>query len=732
MSEGPTLRGRATLIGALALIHGVAHAATEPAPAADRRVDEILRVTQDPPAPTREIDGGETSGAVPDAARTLAALPGVAVNGNGPLSGQIQIRGLQGPRLGVRVDGLTMVSGGPNWMDPPMHYVPSGLLHRAAVSTGPASQSAGGGFGGAVAVETLRPAWNETDAWTPRLQVDGSAASVDDGWGTSVLVGLASDTQRLHASASRESGDDRDGGDGTLVPTAYERRSEGLGWGLRTDRFELDAGWRRVQSDDSGTPVLPLDIEFFDTTLWHLDGRLATGFGAVTAFLGSIDVEHAMNNVGMRTTPDFSSLPLPPFAGPDARRVRASAEGREARLGVEVDLGPARLRGGVDWRSETHDARVLDPDFAPFFVTNFDDAGSTSLAGWGEFTTRLDDRTRLRAGMRLVHTDSEADPVDAFPARLVDANPAAWPAGTPPRAVFVLRQRSAEIDRDRTDVTLDWDLRLTRVLGDGLAAQASVARRTRVPDYFERWLWIPLEVNGGLGDGNAWVGDPDLDAEVSHQIEVGLSWAGEATEASLQVHYRRVDDYVLGVPVTDPVTIAVAGGASGDATPLRFANVDAHLWGLDASVRREFAGGLAVDAAASWLDGERRDVDDGLYRLAPPDLTLGLDWSRGAVTVRLEQELVARRSAGSKALTLDPGNASNRFADVPGYGLTHADLRWQPTSALDLRLGVRNLFDRAYTDPLAGFSRAVDGDATVGERLPGDGRNIYARVRWTL
>jgi iron complex outermembrane receptor protein len=193
-----------------------------------------------------------------------------------------------------------------------------------------------------------------------------------------------------------------------------------------------------------------------------------------------------------------------------------------------------------------------------------------------------------------------------------------------------------------------------------------------------------------------------------------------------------VDDYVLGAAATDPLVIAVATGASGDATPLRVANVDAHLWGWEATGRVELGGGLAADVAASWLDGERRDVDDGLYRLAPPDLVLGLSWTRGGLVARLEQEIVARRSAGSKALTLDPGNPANRFADVPGHGLTHAELHWRPTAALDLRLGVRNLFDRAHTDPLAGFARVSDGDTVPGERLPGDGRNVYARVRWTL
>lgn len=736
MSRGQPLRGRAALTGVLALmqLHCAAHASPDSStdPLAGARIDEILRVEHDRPPPTQTIDTDTIDIAFPDAARAIAELPGVGVNSNGPLTGQIQVRGLFGPRLGVRVDGLTMVSGGPNWMDPPMHYVPAGLLHTATVAVGAPAQSSGGGIGGAVAVETRRPDWHEGDGWLPSLAIDGRAHSVDDGWGTTVLAGIASARQRFHVSAVREAGDDRDFGGGTIVPTRYERHAEGVGWGLRTERLTVDAGWRQVRSDDAGTPVLPLDIEFFDTSLWHLDGRLATDFGALTAFVGGIDIDHAMNNTTLRTTPDFASLPLPPFAGDDARRSTAAAEGLEVRIGAELPLAAALIRAGVDWREESHDVRVADPDFEPFFVTNFADARSEYLAAWGEAALRLDARTRLDAGLRLGRTVSQADPVDAFPARLVDADPDAWPAGTPPRAVFILRERFAAADRDRTDTEVDWDLRLTRAFERGVVGEASLARRTRVPGYFERWLWIPLGVNGGLGDGNAWVGDQALDPEVSHQAELALRWAGEDASAGLRVHYRRVDDYVLGVAVTDPVTIAVSAGASGDATPLRFANVDAQLWGFEATGRVAFGAGFGVDASASWLDGERRDIDDGLYRLAPADLKLGLSWQRDGLVARIEQELVARRAAGSKALTLDPGNDNNRFADVPGYGLTHASLRWTATGALSVQLGVRNLFDRDYTDPLAGFARAMDGDAPVGERLPGDGRNLWARVRWSM
>ena len=74
--------------------------------------------------------------------------------------------------------------------------------------------------------------------------------------------------------------------------------------------------------------------------------------------------------------------------------------------------------------------------------------------------------------------------------------------GTPPRAVFVLRERFNGADRDQSDTLLDWMARLNHQLSENWSLEVGLARKSRLPIYLERYLWIPLEVNAGLGDGN--------------------------------------------------------------------------------------------------------------------------------------------------------------------------------------------------------------------------------------
>ena len=78
---------------------------------------------------------------------------------------------------------------------------------------------------------------------------------------------------------------------------------------------------------------------------------------------------------------------------------------------------------------------------------------------------------------------------------------------------------------------------------------AKAARKTRSPHYLERFAWLPLEVTAGLADGNNYVGDVDLDPEISYEVELGLDWRGSALFVAPRAFYRNVDDYIQGVPV---------------------------------------------------------------------------------------------------------------------------------------------------------------------------------------
>jgi len=682
------------------------------------------------------IEGAELDPGITDASTLMARLPGGASNFNGALSAQLQYRGLSGPRLEARVNGTAMLSGGPNWMDPPLHYAPAPLLARFEFARGIAGVATGAGLGGLARAELVSSRFTGGPAaFQGRLSLSGH--SVDEGYNAGGMLGAGGEHHRGHVLFARDEGDDRDFGSGTVAATSYERDFYGVGYGFRAGAHSVSLDWHHTDTDNSGTPALPLDIALFDTDAVSLgyEGELA-GF-ALEARLSYTDIVHRMDNFSLRPAPDFTSLPLPPFTGPDRRFIDATGERLGARVAASRPAAGGLLRFGFEASLDEHSATVGDPDFAPFFIDNFNTAESDRYSAFVQWRGAVTERLSLEAGLRYLRTEQDARAVDAQPAQLADATgicvPGAMPV-PPPCAVRALRDRFNAADRSRSVDQVNWVLRLPYRIDPRLSLELALARKTRAPSYIERYLWIPLEVNAGLGDGNNYIGRVDLDAEVSHELELAVDWRSERAYFAPRAYYKRIDDFIQGEPVAaSPATmpiIGVSANANGDPTPLQFTNVDAELYGLDLMAGAELAGPLRADAVFSYVRGQRRDIDDDLFRIAPPSLRLTLAWDARRWLAQLETVLTARQEHISQRLTDDPANPNNSDRETPGYVLLNLRGRIELAPGLRLNLGIENLLDKTYTDHLSGFNRARAGDAPPGQRLPGAGINGRASLSY--
>ncbi|MDZ7685421.1 MAG: TonB-dependent receptor [Gammaproteobacteria bacterium] len=252
-------------------------------------------------------------------------------------------------------------------------------------------------------------------------------------------------------------------------------------------------------------------------------------------------------------------------------------------------------------------------------------------------------------------------------------------------------------------------------------------RKTRSPLYLERYLWIPLEVNSGLGDFNNYVGNPDLEPETSDQLEVSLDWTFDNGHLAPRVFDRSIDDYIQGVTSTDPLVNAVSGAANGDPTPLQFANVEAELYGFDIIARYQFADNWRLDATLNFVRGKRTDISDNLFRIAPLNGRLALTAELGDWSFTTESVLVASQDKISRAIvTNEPRSVST---DTPGYGIVNFYSHWRAADNLSIRFGVENVFDKTYANHLSGFNRVDNSSVPVGARIPGAGVNVFGQLQ---
>ncbi|MGB7214969.1 MAG: TonB-dependent receptor, partial [Gammaproteobacteria bacterium] len=185
-----------------------------------------------------------------------------------------------------------------------------------------------------------------------------------------------------------------------------------------------------------------------------------------------------------------------------------------------------------------------------------------------------------------------------------------------------------------------------------------------------------------------------------------------------QVFYKHIDGYIQGVPSQDPVANAVATMMTGRSA-LEFANTDAKLYGLDAAWGVYLTDTLTLEGVLGVVRGRRTDVDDHLYRIAPPNARLALTHDAERWSATVESVLYAAQTRTS---------AYNDEGPTPGYGVLNAAATWRFREGLALHARVSNLLDKRYRDHLGGINRATNSDVPIGERLFGPGRTFQVGI----
>ncbi len=628
----------------------------------------------------------------------LKRVPGANVNFNGTLAGIAQYRGMYGARVNVLVDGMDIANACSNNMDAPLHYLPRTFVETLEVVRGISPVSAGmETIGGTVVADARSSRFTDGEAFELHGDLAGAAQSVDGGYSGSGRATLANRAHRLQLGVSHEAGDDRDFGSGTVCPTEYRRTAVDIGYGWRRGAHELAFDYRRNDTSDAGTPALPMDDIYSDANLLRGEYR---GRRAGVELLGKLyytDLEHRMSNYELRRAP--------------AGRRRFNEAASQA-LGYRVQAGFALAGGtvalGADGHLLEYRARLGDPDNAAFFLDNFNEVERDRYGVFAEWTVEGDSRWSGQLGLRWTRVAMDAGAVDASMAM---KNP----------GLRALRERFNGADRDLADDLIDLVATLDYRAGDSLTLIAGVARKGRAPGYQERYLWSPLEATGGLSDGNLYVGDIGLDTESAWQVELGADWRRAGAYLAPRAFYQHVDDYIQGVPASDPTVLMVAS-MNGDASPLRYANVDARLWGVDASFGARLAEHWFVDGVLSWVRGERRDVDDELFRIAPLNALVDLSYRRARWTATVEGVFYARQDRVSR---------TNGEAPSAGYALLNLYAQYTlPAWGVTVSAGVENVFDKTYRPHLNGINRVPASDVAVGARLPGDGANGFVQVAW--
>jgi len=685
----------------IAALLGICSPALAQIPTADPALSDIIIITasriktatKDTEAPEDQPVQG------PDVTNLLSRIPGGARVGNGPLSGQAQYRGLFGERLNLRVDGQRFATGDPNLMDPAFHYAPSSLVAAMVIDRGVSPVSEGPGLAGGMDAMFKRIDFAAGPDVKVGYDLTADARTVDGSTSLGGIVGASNEDWRFNLLGSYEEGDDTRFPGGAIAGTSFERGVYGVSGGVRFDNHTLSLDLRRQNTGPTGTPPFPMDVIYFDTDFARAGYAVQLGEATLDASLSYVDVAHKMNNLTLRPAPSAAMQ----------RESLASATTRSAEMSLRFPALTGELRLGFDGDDIDRDVIIINPTNAAFFLRNLPDIAERRLGGFAEWAGGLGP-FESELGLRVDRHDTEAGLAATGPA--VPAGPTN------------LANAFNAADRTHEDTTWDAVARLWTPADNGLSWRFTLARKTRAPGHVERFLWLPNNTSGGLADGNIYVGDLNIKPETALIAEAGLDYRTADAYVRPTVYIRQIDDYIQGVPFDSTPGVLntpqeMVASMNGDPTPLRFANVDARLYGFDVDAGLALGGPWRVDAVASYVRGERRDIDDNLYRVAPPSLTVGLTYEQPTWSATVETQAVARQDNVSR---------TNSEVETAGYVLLNAYGAWTIRDGVRLSAGVENLLDHKYEDHLSGYNRIDGSDVPLGARLPGAGRGVFVRL----
>lgn len=683
-----------------------------------QRVEEIIVVgVRD----THTVRVDDTLVAPPDTAQLLRKMPGANINKNGELTGIAQYRGMYGDRIRVSVNGAQISGAGPNAMDSPLHYAPVAILESLTINRGIASVSSGQEtIGGFVEAVTYTGDYGLSNNFEFNGRTYFGAQSVNDGYVGSGFFSLSNRSHIFRAFVMQEEADDLEFDGGSILPSAYERERYDLGYSFRTGAHEFSVDFARNNTKDAGTASLPMDIISIDSDLFRSKYTFDGSDYRVTANFSASDNEHWMSNYSMRLPPQDNMM----NAGTTRyRRNWAVSQNYGAGLKLERYVDNGQWTYGIDGHFSEHRSTITNPNAMGFYISNFNDNNRDIIGAYIEREVSLTDTIGLDIGARANRVSMDSEPISA---NLNPMNMMGMPMMMNNMAGMLSTAFNNQ-DLSQTDNNFDWFARLSMEAGRNSTWYAGIARKTRSPSYQERYLWIPLESTGGLADGKTYIGSPELDPEVAHEIELGMDYESGRVEFYPRLFYKEVSDYIQGTPSTNMTAnsfaMMMANMGMGLPDPLMYSNVDATFYGFDIESRFELTDNLSLRAIASVVRAERDDINDDLYRVSPDNLILALDYQGSNWSASLESVNYADQ---------DRVSATNIEQSTDGYSIVNLTGRINPVSGIEVGLGIENLLDEYYEDHLAAYNRAFNPDIAMRARMPGLGRNVYARLMWNF
>ncbi|WP_242523112.1 TonB-dependent copper receptor [Thiocystis minor] len=673
-------------------------------PLAESVLPEVVvtgtRSTLLPPATFSSPIQGLPVGLPADGGDLLRHLPGVSGARMGGHGIDPIVRGQSQNQLNVLIDGAYAFGGCPNRMDPPTTLLDLDAFDRLTlIKSAQTVRYGGGGSGGTILFERETPRFSAGEA--PRVRLNGGLTSNSEAQSAGADIAFGNPLGFARVTGQSRSADNYRDGNGDEVRSAFNSDAAGVTLGLTpNDGTRLELKYDRTHNWDVLFAGSAMDSPYSDSDQWRLtfDQDVVLGpLHALHAAFYSVNVDHLMDNYSLRTQ-----------TSPFRMRVPTESDTTGGRVVADLTSGATDWTLGVDSLKVARDAtrywnfRSTSVDVPQSFL--WPDVEQDALGLFAEAEHPLSEVARLTAGLRY----------DRVRASLSRSRANAAPVGpawvlSPSQLYAAYYGRAAE---DRAEHNLGGFLRYARDLRPGLELTAGLSRSVRTADATEAYV-----ASNGNPASARWIGNPGIRPERHHQIDLTLTRTATTWRTGLEVFYDRVSDYILRDRAHGQSGILLSDNAS------IYRNVEAELAGGEWTGEIRLGAHWEAGASLAYVSAQNRTDGRAIAQIPPLNGHLSLEH---------------RRESWSGGARLNWSDTQHRVDDDPliGSGLDVGETPGWWTLDLygeaslgqhgRLRLGIDNLFDRAYADHVnrANLDPFNPGAVQVNE----PGRVLWARV----
>jgi iron complex outermembrane receptor protein len=645
-------------------------------------MESPLTVSTDPQAPRQPVPAH-------DGADYLKTIPGFSVIRKGGTDGDPLFRGMAGSRLNVLLDGEQILGGCGNRMDPPTAYVFPESYDSLVVLKGPQSVRHGpGGSAATVLFERARKPLAEAGVQGRASVMAGSFGRHDE------VLDIKGGTPQFQfgVTGTNSHANDYEDGDGQPVHAQYQRWSGNglLAWTPDADTWvaltaaasDGEAAYRDRSMDGA-------EFDRENTGLTLEKRNLSDLVRALELQVYRNYIDHVMDNYSLRPFSATAMMPNPAVSNPD----RLTEGGR---LAGELAFGSnLTLTLGVDAQDNEHTTRnTMNQATTPFQA--LPRTADASFAQYGLFAESMwaaSETGRLLGGVR-------SDRWQATDERPLGAGGNSMGPVTSPTGGM-----------SRSDTLFSGFIRHEHDASEQSTVYAGIGHSERFPDY-----WEIVARKESLASNSAFL---STRPEQNTQLDVGWIHDGSTFSFSLAAFYNELHDYILIESVSKPA------GMMGTRTAEVSRNIDAQTVGAEAGAGYAISDNLKADLSLAWVRGENETDATPLAQQPPLEARLGLNWDNRVWSAGALLRAVAKQDR------VDPGKGSIAGQDIaatPGFAVLSLNGSWRPARALQLAVGVDNLFDRRYAEHLSRSGSTMITGFPATTRVNEPGRNAWLKV----